>query len=264
VNAASASPLHGIRVLVTRAAEDAGPLEEQLAARGAVAVAFPCIAFADPDDLEPLDAELRALRGPAAPRWVALSSPQAVRRFVGRLERLGFAPAEWLRGTSLAAVGRSTARALESCGLAAAALPELGAGAGALAATLAPLVRGEGVLLPRAEQGSPVLEDALSAAGARVRTAVLYRTGVAPAADPVGLSALRERRVGGILFASGSAARGFAALLGIEAPGLAAAAKVACMGARCAAEARANTLRVDAVGEGGLPELLDALAKALG
>src|SRR5258708_6457171 len=104
---------------------------------------------------------------------------------------------------------------------------------------------------PRAERAPPALEDALAAAGARVRTAVLYRTVLAPAADPVGLSALRERRVGGILFASGSAARGFAALLGIEAPGLAAAAKVACMGARCAAEARANGLRGDAAGRGG-------------
>jgi hypothetical protein len=36
------------------------------------------------------------------------------------------------------------------------------------------------------------------------------------------------------------------------------------MGARCAAEARASGLGVDAVGEGGLPELLDSLAKALG
>ena len=264
MSGAGAGPLHGVPVLVTRAEDDAGPLEAQLAARGAVAVPFPCIAFADPDDLEPLDAELRALRGPAAPRWVALSSPQAVRRFVGRLEQLGFPPAEWLRGKSLAAVGRGTARALHSCGLAAAALPELGAGAAALAATLAPLVRGESVLLPRAEQGSPLLEEALSAAGARVRPAVLYRTVVPAAGDPVGLSALRERRIGGILFASGSAAHGFVALLGIEAPGLAAAAKVACMGSRCAAEARASGLHVDAVGDGGFPELLDALAATLG
>jgi uroporphyrinogen-III synthase len=264
VSAAGSSPLNGVRVLVTRAAEDAGPLEEQLAARGAVAVAFPCIAFADPDDLEPLDAELRSLRGPAAPRWVALSSPQAVHRFVGRLEQLGLSPADWLRGTSLAAVGRGTARALESHGLAAASLPELGAGGAALAATLARLVRGESVLLPRAEQGSAALAAALSAAGASVRSAVLYRTVVPAAADPAGLSALRERRIGGILFASGSAARGFAALLGIEAPALTAAAKVTCMGARCAAEARASSLRVDAVGDGGFPELLDALAAALG
>lgn len=263
MSADRAGSLRGARVLVTRAADCAAELEAQIRARGGAPVAFPCIAFDDPVDAAPLDAALRELAGPRPPQWVALSSPQAVRRLWSRLESLGLAPAAALRAASLAAVGAGTAEALASRGLPPALVPARGAGAEALAAELAPRVRGQAVLLPRAEEGSPALAEALAAAGAEVRAVALYRTAVAAAPDPAGLDALRRRLVHGILFASGSAATGFASLLGAEAPALAAAAKVACMGARCAAAARAAGLPVDAVAGGGFPELLDALSASL-
>jgi uroporphyrinogen-III synthase len=81
--------------------------------------------------------------------------------------------------------------------------------------------------------------------------------------DPEGARLLRSGRVDAIAFASGSAARGFAALFGREAVALAARTAVACMGKTCAAEARAVGLRVDAVAEGGLPELVEALESAI-
>jgi len=74
---------------------------------------------------------------------------------------------------------------------------------------------------------------------------------------------LRDGQVEAIAFASGSAARGFAALFGAEAAALAGRARVACMGRTCAAEARSAGLRVDAVADGGLPELVEALESAL-
>lgn len=253
----------GTRVLITRTAEDNPALAALLAARGAVAISFPCIEFSDPADMEPLDRALRCLSGPAAPHWVVLSSPQAVGRLVARLAVLGLSPIESLRSCSLAAVGSGTAEALGVLGLHASLVPDSGAGAAALAKALLPLVRGQRVLLPRAEQGSPVLAAALVAGGAEVLAVAAYRTLPAAASDPDGLRALRDGVVQGILFASGSAVRGFVALLGAEAAALAAKAKVACMGARCAGEARALGLRVDAVAGGAFPELIDALCAAL-
>ena len=85
----------------------------------------------------------------------------------------------------------------------------------------------------------------------------------AAAAPPEAARLLRGGGVEAIAFASGSAARGFAALFGAEAPALAGRARVACMGKTCAADARAAGLRVDAVAAGGLPDLVDALDSAL-
>jgi uroporphyrinogen-III synthase len=85
----------------------------------------------------------------------------------------------------------------------------------------------------------------------------------APAADPEAARLLRAGRIDAVTFASGSAARGFAALFGSEAGPLAAGTVVACMGSTCAADARAEGLRVDAVADGGLPELVAALEFAL-
>jgi uroporphyrinogen-III synthase len=259
----TAAPLRGARVVVTRAADDRGALEELLAARGAIAVPFPCIAFEDPLDPAPLDEALRGLGTSGGPSVVALSSPQAVRRFHERLLRLGLDPGEALRNVLIGAVGMGTAAALTQVGLRASIVPEGAVGAEALATALEPRLRGQRVLLPRAEEGNPALAEALARAGAEVRSAILYRTVTASAPDPAGLAVLRAGRAHGVLFASGSAARGFAALLGPEAGALAARPKVACMGARCAAAARDAGLRVDAVARGGFDELLDALAEAL-
>jgi uroporphyrinogen-III synthase len=92
---------------------------------------------------------------------------------------------------------------------------------------------------------------------------VLYRTVPARAADPQGARLLREGRIDGIAFASGSAAHGFAALFGSEAGPLASHALVTCMGRTCAADARSAGLRVDAVADGGLPELVSAVESLL-
>lgn len=226
-----------MKVLVTRAEEDCAPLEDLLRARGLAPVRMPCIAI---EDL-PLE---RAPAGPG-PDFVVVSSPHAARRLRGRFP-----------GARFAAVGASTASALGP-GLDL-LLPRSGAGADALLETLAPLVRGKTVLLPGAEEGNPGLPAQLEAAGARVIAVPLYRTVAASRADPAVLAALRAGDLAAVAFASGSAARGFVALAGAGA-----APRVACMGRLCADEARRAGLRVDAVGQGGLPSLCDAVEAAL-
>jgi len=244
------------RVLVTRAAEDQAELAALLAARGARPVALPCIAFADPADPAPLEEALQRLRSGRPPDFVVLASPHAAERFLARVDPT------WLKGVRIAAAGEGTARRIGERGLQV-LVPAHGTGAEALVETLAPQVSGKEVLLPRAEAGNPALAAGLARAGARVLAPVLYRTVPAFAADPEGARLLRAGLVDAIAFASGSAARVFAALFGAEARQLAGRARVVCMGPTCAGDARAAGLRVDAVADGGLPELVDSLEDAL-
>jgi uroporphyrinogen-III synthase len=235
--------LDGVQVLVTRAAEDAPELEALLRARGAVPVRMPCIAFEDGPDAARI-AEI--VRGGQADLAV-VASPHAARRLLA----LCGPPT-----IPLAAVGAATARELPGEVL----VPGQGVGAEALVTALSERVRGKRVLVARAEGGNPALVEGLRAAGAQVEALTLYRTAPARQADPAVLAALREGRIGAIAFASGSAARAFAALAGARS---AQTAAVACMGRRCAEEAREAGIRVDAVAAGGLDELCDAVALAV-
>jgi uroporphyrinogen-III synthase len=256
------SALRGKRVLVTRAAEDRGALDDLLAARGAVPVALPCIEFAPPLDRAPLDGAIARLRAGTVPRVVVLASAHAVDRFLAELRSAGLDPAGALGTTVVAVAGQATAQRLASIGVRA-LVPEHGVGAEALAALLAPQIAGKDVLVPRAEGGNPGLVASLRASGARVDPVTLYRTVTPKAPDPSGARALREGSIDAIAFASGSAARGFAELFGAEAGALASRCRIACMGRACAAEAAACGLHVDVTADGGFPELIDSIDRAL-
>jgi uroporphyrinogen-III synthase len=235
--------LSGLRVLVTRAVEDAPALEELLRERGADPLRMPCIAFEDGPDSSRIAERIRNRQADL----IVVASPHAARRLValcGRIE------------VPLAAVGAATARELPGQ----VAIPRQGTGADALVRELGDRVAGQRVLVPRAEGGNPALVDGLRAAGARVEALTLYRTVTARQVPPAPLQALRDGGVAAITFASGSAARGFAELAGAPA---AARAAVACLGKQCADEAARAGIRVDAVADGGLIELCDAVALAM-
>ena len=230
-------PLEGKRVVVTRAAEEAGELEALLRERAAVPVRFPCIAFEDGPDLARIVQKVRE-----GPDLIVVSSPHAARRLLDLIGRTSI---------PFAAVGQATAALLPG----EVTVPRSGAGAAALLAELAPLVRGKRVLVPGAERGTPALVEGLQAAGAIVEALTLYRTVTPRSVDLQVLEAADA-----LSFASGSAVRGFVALAG------AAAARdcaVACIGGSTAGEARAAGIRIDAQGGDGLVELCEALALAV-
>ena len=82
----SALPLAGRRVLVTRAAHQAGKLSEGLRAKGAEPVEVPVLEIFPPEDFEPLD---RALRQLDEYDWLILTSANAVRALAERAAALG-------------------------------------------------------------------------------------------------------------------------------------------------------------------------------
>jgi uroporphyrinogen III methyltransferase/synthase len=158
------SPLAGLRVLLTRPAEQAPPWAAALEAAGASVLRHPTIEVHPPPSWEPLDEALARLGEYA---WLVFTSAAAVRFTLSRLGP-GRTPAA-LQGLRVAAVGPETARALEESGLRVARIPEgSGQGGEALAATLGDLHPGTRILFPQAVGGREELRNALHRRGCTV------------------------------------------------------------------------------------------------
>ena len=245
------SPLAGKRIVITRPRAQAAALADKLAGLGAEPIIFPTIHIAPVDDYGPLDTALQRLD---QYRWIIFTSANAVAIF---WERLGGR----LPGTvRLAAVGPTTARALEKRRHTVALIPDEYV-AEALAAGLGD-VAGQHILLPHAELAREVLADDLRARGATVDEIAIYRT-LPAAPDPGGLAELK-RGVDAITFTSASAARNFALVAGGEL--LAGSLSIiACIGPVTANAASQAGLPVDVVAaEYTLDGLVAALAAHFG
>jgi len=205
----ASGPLAGRKVLVTRPAGQAPRLLDALRAEGAEAIEVPVIAIEPPPSYEEMDAAIRR-RGYA---WVVFTSANGVRFFHDRLKALGES-AGWFSGTRVAAIGPETARALQAIGLAADLVPDEYV-AEALVACLAdsaPL-RGQRVLLPRADIARDALSAGLINEGALVDTVVAYRTVAAPASADV-TRQIESGFVDAVTFTSSSTVRAFLQMLG--------------------------------------------------
>ncbi|TAN21342.1 MAG: uroporphyrinogen-III synthase [Acidobacteria bacterium] len=199
-------PLTGRRIVVTRAAEQAGELLERLRAEGAEAVALPTIAIAPPLNAAPLEAALEEL---ATFDGCIFTSANAARAVLARAQVRSLAPPRgWI-----CAVGTATAAALtHRAGWAATLLPQAAQAAGIAAALAAQPLAGKRIFFPRAEAAGELIPRVLSERGATVVSPVAYRTvlaessrAAAPALFPGADAAV---------FTSPSTARNLAALLG--------------------------------------------------
>ena len=115
-----ALPLRGRRVLVTRAAHQAGKLSEGLRALGADPVEVPVLEIQPPHSFAALD---RALRSLTNYDWLILTSANTVHALVDRAKSLGF-PLAAPASLKVAAVGEATAAAARNTGLLVAIVPE--------------------------------------------------------------------------------------------------------------------------------------------
>ncbi len=165
-------PLHGRRVVVTRARAQASGLAATLRDLGADVVELPAIR------IEPRieSAEVRrAAEGIGEYTLVCLTSPNGVRLLFEALAAAGL-DARAMADATLAAIGPGTARALAEHGIAADVVPERFV-AEALVEALESLdVEGKRVLVARAAEARDVLPDALRERGAEVDVVALYET----------------------------------------------------------------------------------------
>jgi len=188
----------------------------------------PLIAIAEPEDWQPLDAALKRL---ASYSLVVFTSRFAVAALLGRLLARG-GDARRLAGARLAAIGRATAAALRSRGLAADLVAASEHTGGLLEALRsAGPIAGERVLLPRSALAGDALPDTLQAAGAQVTAVTAYRN--LPVAEPVRVDLAA---VDAALFTSPSTVSAFRTLYGEQVP---AALTLWCRGPRTRAAAHA-------------------------
>jgi len=253
------SPLFGMRVLVSRAEEQAPELAAALRAAGARPEVVPLIRIEPPADFAAADAALESLDAYAA---ILFTSANAVRALAARAGVRGRALAGF--AGRVLCVGPRTAEAARAAGFAVPGVAERRDAYG-----LADLVQASGpvaglrFLLPRAEAGSDVLAERLRAAGARADVVAVYRTVTAP----VDAAALRARLAAGELdaltFTSPSTVRAFAELLDAPARGALERCLVAAIGPVTAEALRRRGIEPDAVPAGpGADELVAALACA--
>jgi uroporphyrinogen-III synthase len=171
-------PLAGRRVLVTRAAHQAGKLSSGLRALGAIPVEVPVLEIAPPADFESLDAALLQLDNYD---WIIFTSANTLRAIAARGETIGADLARGI-GVKVATVGAATASAAAEAGWKVDIVPESYV-AESLVAVLKDEIKGKRVLLARAAVARDVIPDALRDAGATVDIVDAYRN-VIPAGAP--------------------------------------------------------------------------------
>jgi uroporphyrinogen III methyltransferase/synthase len=183
-------PLHGRRVLVTRARAQASGLAARLEALGAEVVQAPAIR------IEPLP-----FHPPALQRYetVVVTSANGVDLLLPGDVRA-------LHGVKVAAIGPATAQALHDRGILADVVPAEAVSESLLAALGD--VAGQRVLVATAEGARDVLPDGLRVRGAHVDVVHLYRT----VPEPVDAEAVRSADL--VTFTSSSTVQSLAAALG--------------------------------------------------
>jgi uroporphyrinogen III methyltransferase/synthase len=182
---------------------------------GGEVVEIPLIAISAPDSWEPLDKALKRIDGYD---WVLFTSVNAVDSCLSRLATLG-KTAHDLRSRRLAAIGPSTAQALNQKGLKPDFCPSKFIGEGLVAEFPGyPNLKGVQVLWPRTNVGRPYVVERLTEAGAVVDVVPSYVTSdpdnPEATADELA-SLLTDGKVDVITLASAQTARNFAKFLAL-------------------------------------------------
>lgn len=250
---AGVASLGGAGVLITRPAHQADRLCRLVESHGGHAVRFPALEIREPRHP---DAARSLLAAANAYDLLVFVSANAVDRAAADLPTP--------LGPPLAAVGEATARALRRHGLEPSILPVGGADSeGLLAAAALADMTGRRVLIVRGEGGRPLLGDTLTARGAEVHTAEVYRRAL-PAADPTRLLANWRQTVDCVTVTSRDLLDNLLALLGDAGRPLLLATPLVVVSDRLGAAARAAGFTRVTVAASALDEaVLDGVRRAL-
>ena len=200
IEAVPALPLQGRRIVITRATEQSASLVARLRELGAIPIECPAILIAPLRDPTPLDAAISHLE---TYDWVIFTSVNGVRTFTERMTALG-KDALLLCQRKLGAIGPATRSSLEKLGCTVAFMP----GAYVAEAIIEQIgdVKGQRVLLPRADIARDTLTNGLRDLGAQVDEVPAYRTVPGETMGEL-VELLRQRQVDAITFTSSSTVR---------------------------------------------------------
>jgi len=243
-------PLHGRRVVVTRARAQASGLARTLAALGAEVIELPAIRIEPRLDSEEVRAAVADLHAYAL---VCLTSPNGVRLLFEAMVAQG-RDARALANATVAAIGPGTAAALRERGVIADVVPERFVAEELVEALADVDVHGKPALIARAAEAREVLPQALRERGAKVDVVALYET-VAEEPSPDALDAAQEADY--VTFTSSSTVKNLLAAVGERFPS---GARVVSIGPVTSAAAREEGLTVEVEAERHDPEgLVEAL-----
>jgi uroporphyrinogen III methyltransferase/synthase len=231
--------LAGKRILITRPRAQSGAIIRRLTSLGAVPVLFPTIEIHEPENLAQLDLAINRL---SAYGWLIFTSANGVTFFWRRLKALG-KNSQALTGIRVAAIGPATASALRRHRVQPAFIPEEFV-AEAIVPGLGD-VRGQRILLPRADIARPALLLELEKAGAIPEEIAVYRT-VPAKPSPKELEEL-QHGIDVATFTSSSTVRNFMRILDDQAASLLKGAVIACIGPITAETAHSLGLEVHVV-----------------
>ena len=162
-------PLAGVGVLVTRPAHQANALCEAIENLGGSAIRFPVLQIDDVDDTSLLNQQIDSLDSYDIAIFI---SPNAVKKAVNLIQ----ARKKWPNNVKIAAVGKTSAKALDSLGLIADIFPSRRFNSEALL-SLEEMqdVSGKNIIIFRGEGGRELLAETLKSRGARVEYAECYK-----------------------------------------------------------------------------------------
>jgi uroporphyrinogen III methyltransferase/synthase len=165
-------PLHGRRVIVTRARAQASGLAATLRNLGAEVVELPAIRIEPRIGAEEVRAAAAAI---GVYELVCLTSPNGVRLLFEAIAAADL-DSRALAGVTVAAIGPGTARALAKLGVVADIVPERFVAEGLIEALGEVEVEGSRVLVARAADARDVLPEYFEQRGAEVDVVALYET----------------------------------------------------------------------------------------
>lgn len=205
---AIAAPLAGRGILVTRPAQQCGPLADRIRAAGGEAILFPVLEIIDTPDLQPLIDVIARLDDY---RLAVFISPNAVVRAMKQLE----ARRQWPARLRVAAIGKGSVRELERFGISGVIAPERHFDSEHLLALPGlQTVAGQRVVIFRGDGGRELLGDTLAARGAQVDYVECYRR-ARPVADAAPLlKAWDGKRLNAVTITSSEGMRNLFAMVG--------------------------------------------------
>lgn len=251
--------LRGKTIVNTRAIHQASDFDLLIRERGAVPIAYPCIAIVPPNDATELDAALKQLNAGNFD-WLVLTSANTVYSLGQRLDALKLV----LTGRfKVAVIGPSTAEAAqEQLGLQVDLIPD-----DYIAESLGQALieqSGECIFLPESAIARPTLKDRLMSAGVEVVAVDAYQTVCGSGGDDLP-AMLSQGEVDVITFTSSSTVDGFVERLKQAGSGLSALGdvRIACIGPKTAQTASDHGLPAAIVPDDyTLAGLLDAIEQS--
>ncbi|MFQ5651192.1 MAG: uroporphyrinogen-III synthase [bacterium] len=259
-NSATALPLTGKRVVVTRASTQAAELITSLESAGAHVLHIPTIKLVEPDSWAGCD---HAIDEIDSYDWLIFTSTNGATFFLKRLQERGGDFAR-LAGCKIAAVGEKTASHLRDQGLRVALVPEK-FHAEALIRSISNFdLQGKRVLILRPQETQTLLAESISEMGALVDAVSVYKNASAEweADEPPDL--WHAGHVDVLTFTSPSTVRNFVAMVGQEqvASLVGGDCKVAAIGEVTANAITELGLPVDIVPKKTtVPDLVDAIVR---